>query len=1613
MPRPKKKPTWWGDPGTQAVVRRGLLYLIRNIYGGIPSSVKVRLKHKAKNAFYQDQNSEEESTRMRSTSEVEYCGACQEIYGKVDDYSSCLSTTDTSPHIKIVPEKKIPVISKRNILGESAQDCSEISYFSDKECLIKLLQQLYPEVANCLRQADHTSSVYLEDLCACLLAIYEAIETPETENDLKYCLLQFIEQLYPDLSNYIAKNTSNASARGMINNACKENMLCDCDDKTEEVGEFNTESTMEELTSDLSITYDVETEDSQDILDECLMELTQRICAELAEDTIESTESSEECDCEEDEEELLDTSEEADDEVVNDCATYAEIAECFRNCLVELIPKLWPERPNCCNQSGGQTCKSTVCIPTQAPKVESQVRTCLPQPCTESPCCINQSATCPSNRSEGYKETCEIKCAQATNDSTCNVCVPTQAPKVESQVRTCLPQPCTESPCCINQSATCQSNRSEGYKETCESKCAQVTKDSTCNVCVPTQAPKVESQVRTCLPQPCTESPCCINQSATCQSNRSEGYKSHKNGDCEIELDDVFLVKCILQLIQQLCPELIESVMKGSKPKEEVCKVNLSGECRNQEGFAVADKQKCDGAESETDLEGLNKCFAQLIQYLDNEMTPCVENTKKVKFVECKVKETESAKITCGQCNQSREEIPAELIEEILVKCFLLLIKQMYPEMFNCIMQSTGAKIDTGFKRTMGVSAKHEIQKLCENEQNICWRQSDNLTTNKECGKKSEWTEEALRRCLLEHVQQLIREIDCCPKVTADKTLTTATGTSYKECCKENNDPAAEWNKEDIRELLRLVQKLCPELADCIRGCESGKVSDPDQCDEEESTLGENDLIDSLFQFMDQTNPKLCNYSDGSDTETEWDEETMRNCFLKFVEELYPDLAPYTKQSLGEINKAEEECEMPQKVTQDFIQCENMVCDESKMVSKDNSVRECLEQFVQQISPELADCIKKYNDCNSTEAEISDISILEVSEALEASLSDGDIKDCLVKLVDLLCPDLGKYIRESDKSCDPCEPEGTLVDISEGSECASIEDSLRDSFISFIEEAYPELVDCIKHIKKATNDDDEEESEIDRDETTIDESIFDEVKTEETMNVNIGEESQAGVLSIFEQLEDEEEKSEMTITPDHFTEDVQLVSGEPDYSKNFNGEYGMTVSCGADDNTEAQSVNFSQEISIIDDIHPLTSINETQTDLTSEDIFEDCFMQLLKQFDADLACCIMENLPESSSLQIEDSNVSGDVISGQPNESQENSENPPKVKFSLFEDNTPMFDENTTNGFTSNLEYPMESHELVEKTDDLVTDENLSMVSEVILVVNENTTMEERSALTDELSATKIGELLNPGVLSSDFSQVEPSTNQNITSHTNTQFEDSDINAIGQKEEEGTLFDSIFDEILYATEQEESKCGVDSERVQGEECESTTEDVMVEKSVPLFEYGECDGNVESPIMKEKTCNQAEINEQLYQEWIKCASGMDIESVEMNGDEDDVAKDCRIESVESETCEGNYGDWDELRVCLLAIADEFYPELANCIRKCLAEEEKGGVASEFEADRRNMQMCLENFAAKFYAKPEQDDSVSGVKNVEEMYTPTVKYIQQLILDFAQIFHPTLAHSLQQQ
>nr|CDS25766.1 hypothetical protein HmN_000620500 [Hymenolepis microstoma] len=1580
MPRPKKKPTWWRDPDTQAVVRRGLLYLIRNIYGEIPSSVKVRLKHKAENASYQDQNNKEESTRMRSNSEVEYCGACQEIYGKVDDNSEDLSTSDTCPHTKTITEEEISEISKGDILGESVQDGSEISYFNDRECLIKLLQQLYPEVANCLRQADHTSSVYLEDLCACLLAIYEAIETPDTEDDLKCCLMHFIEQLYPDLISYIAKNTLNESvpmeeieeevvnenkAKDMVNDECKQNIFGDHVDEIGQVGECSIESTTEELTSELTTTNDVETEDSHNNLDECLTELTQRICDELPNCVdgyaLELTESSEECDYEE-EEELLDTSEE---EVVEDYATYVAVAECFRNCLVELIPKLWPEKTNCSNQSGDQTCQPTTCISTKTPKVERHVSTCLPQPCPESPCCIKQYQKDHNSRKEENKEKYEIKCAQVVKESTCNV-----------------------------------------------------------------------------------------------------ADKSHNNDNGEMELDEAFLVKCVLQLIQQLCPELIDGDVKRAKSKGEICKESVHRECCNKGRFAVADKQKYERVQSETDLDGLNKCFAQLLQYLDNEIAISADKPKNAKSVECKIKETESTKNNFAKCRPCGEEIPTELIEEILVKCFLILVKQMYPEMVCCIMHSSGPKIDTDLKETMGVGTKQEVPKLREKEQNICGKHPDKLISNKECGKKSQWTEESLRKCLLEYVQQLIQELDNCTKETAGKTLTTVARTTYEKCGKENNDPAAEWNREDIKELLALVQKLCPELAECIRGCESDQIPGSDHCDEEESTLSENDLIESLFEFMDQTNPKLYSCSDGSDTETECDEETIRNCFLKFVEELYPDLANYTKQSLmetpetaAEINKADKECEMPQKVTQDVRKCESMVTDENKTECIDNSVGECLVQFIQQISPELADCIEKYNDSNSAEADISDVSILEVSEALEASLSDVDIKGCLLKLINLLCPDLAKNIQESDNSCKPCEPERNFVDISEGSESASIEDSLRDSFISFIEEAYPELVDCIEHIKKVTNDDcnDGNESEIDKDETTIDESIFDEVKTEETMNENNCEESQVEVLTSFEQCEneldhfDDEEKSEMTITPDQFTEDVQPESGEPDCRKNFDVEYEITVSYDADDNTEAQSLNLSPELSSSECIHPLTSINEAQIDdeenLSSEDIFKDCFLRVLEQFDSDLACCIMENLPENSSPQIEDSNESGDVISEQPNESQDCSENPSKVKFGLFEENTFMSDENITNEETSNPEYPMESQEIVEKTDDLVTDENFSMVSEVALVVNEDASIEEGSALTEELSAAKIGELLNPGVLSSDFSQVEPSTNQNITiSDTDIQYEDerqatqqifcdeislgvkdSDINTKEREEEEGTLFDSIFDEIVYATDREESKCDKDSEMIRKvEEGESITEesgDVMVEKCVPLSEYEESDENVESPVVEENTGSEAEINERLYHEWIKCTSEMDIEPVKMNGDEDNEAKDMSsmedggTESMESETSEGNCGEWDELRVCLLAIADEFYPELANCIRKCLVEEEKGGMASDFETDRRNMQLCLEKFAAKFYAKPtlkpEQDDSIPGVKNVEEIYTPTVKYIQQLILDFAQIFHPELAHSLQQQ
>lgn len=1918
MPRPKKKPTWWRDPAVQAVVRRGLLYLIRNIYGEIPSCVKVCLKQKAEKAVFQNQNKRKGRKTKSFKSEVEYYGAFQGIYDEAYDNSGDLPTANGSQNIKSRPEAETSEISTEYAPGESVQDDSDISYSSAKKCLIQLLRQLYPEVANCLRQIDHTSSAHSEDLCACISAIVEVIETSETDVDLKDCLLQLIEQLCPDLT-CIENNNVNESvppeeienveeterefdngennAEDTVNDEGEQSIHGDYVDETGVFEEFNEYLTAEEIAPERAING-VEIEDSHDSLEECLMELVQQICPQLArcidqsnKNVLESIESGEEYDYEErnedeNEEEIRHENAEPDEEeIVDDDENNEATTDSLRDCLVELIQQLYPKMTNRINQNGDRTGETTANIP--------ELTAYNKQP----PGVSDNSKEEGRILKEENAEEDEVEDVQEDQESTDGIidesyednngdfefnkrirqnCLLQFIQKLYSEMINCGDEgtiPGGE----INEESRVEEYYNEGELSVEDEQNYEGVQSEFDGV----ESDSGEDSLKECLiqliQQLYPEMTICVDNSEKSESEKYEIEESESTkisicegnqGEEEIlsEWNEETLRNCFLSFVEQMYPGCIRQSAGTEFDKAEENYMDLKG---NLEVNTMNEVQEPDGSEQtisenysneisnntelpedsqiettqedeENGISGpdfgkgkLKECLLQLIQQLYPELADCIKRIEDCKPQDSEGTQTEVSTFDEStetdsdfkdhmlqffekvdfelansikqarnpECNGFEDGKESECMEETLRKCFLDFVEQLYPGLGNCIKETTG-KTSTSVERTTHV--KGEKATAIEECGDV-----EEITTKGKCS-VNEYSERSEGE--QNYTQAISNDEEVEDKSSCeDGTEEVSEESQNSENSEVNNDAGAECNDENIKEeLLQLTQKLYPDLAKYIRKYESGKMSDSDESDVMELTMNESNLRESLFQFIDRNCPELANCFklnndfdsvsfDGSDTESECDEETMRNRFLKFVKELYPDLAICIKQCLREVpettenvNKEEGELkaeesgiseivitdetntdekeskedseqsesvdilykvesdnqyesddtitdrnsEISQEATQEDGKQESVVTDENKTECSDNSLRECLMQFIQQICPELSDCIKQYNDLNSSSDENSDISISEVSEALEASSSEGDIKDCLLKFIELLYPELAKCIRESDISRKPRKSEGSVVDITEGIESACSEDSLRDCLISFFEKAYPELADCIKHVKTLIKDDgnaekESEISEIDKDETTIDESILDEVKTEQILNENNGEDSQTEVLTISELHEsegtmvsdhfDEEEKSELTIIPDQFKRQSEV-----------------KVTDDADNKTEVQSVDLSQDISVTEYIQPLVSSNETQIDdeetLSSEDIFEDCFLRIVEHFNPDLACRIMQNLPEHSAPQIEDSNESGDAISEQPNESQENSEDLSKMEVDLVREVT-VVSENGTNWENSDPEYPPRSQEVIEKSDDLVTEENSSMVSEIVQIVvksnsegfseypgairkstcdlaDENLSMLsevvvsenvdnsiEGSSLNEEVSATDEAEEISSAEdLTYDNSRFEENLDQNTrVSGAVIQLKDerqaaqqnssdkiscgiknSDINTIERKVKRGIVFNSLFDETSHITDiveesdeeenkdskslqmkkgsldeggfgKEGSKFGEDSEMVQ-EEGESTTEssvDGVDENDVPSSEYQESDGNVESPVVEENTGSEAE-----NREWTESTFDRDPERVkkyyniryigsedkfmeepervknktemaESEVSSDSVSKDkssivdSTTESVVSVTSEENDDDLDELRGCLLAIADEFHPELANCIRKCLAEEEEEGMVSDSETDRRNMQFCLENFAAKFYAKPslnpEQDTSVPGMRNVEEMPTPTVKYIQQLILDFAQIFHPKLADSLQQQ
>ncbi|KAM3180983.1 hypothetical protein ACTXT7_015243 [Hymenolepis weldensis] len=1919
MPRPKKKPTWWRDPAVQAVVRRGLLYLIRNIYGEIPSCVKVCLKQKAANAVFQNQNKKKGSKTKSFKSEVEYCGACQGIYDEAYDNSGDLSTASGRQDIKSWPEAETSEISTEYAPGESVQDDSDISYSSAKKCLIQLLRQLYPEVANCLRQTDHTSSAYSEDLCACISTIVEVIETSETDDDLKDCLLQLIEQLCPDLT-FIENNNDNesvppeeienveeterefdngeSSAEDTVNDESELSIHGDYVDETGVFEEFNEYLTAEEIVPERVINDEVETEDSHDSLEECLIELVQKICPQLArcigqnnKSVLEPIESGEKYDYEErnedeNEEENIDKDAEPDEEeIIDDDENNEATTDSLRDCLVELIQQLYPKMTIRVKQNGDRTGEPTANIPELVYDNIREEGEILEEEDAEEDEVEDQESTVGiideshEDNNGDFKSNKEIRVN----------CLLQFIQNLYPEMINCGEEgtkPCGE----IKEESRVEEYYNEGELSVEDEHNYEEVQSEYDGV----ESESNEDSLKECLiqliQQLYPEMTICVDNSEKRESAKYEIEESESSkislcegnqGEKEIPSgwNEETLRNCFLSFVEQMYPSCVQQYagtefdkdvenymdlernlevntmdeVQETDDSEEANSGNYSNETSNNTELPEDSQIKTTQEDEENCSSGpkfgedkLKEYLLQLIQQLYPELADCIKRIEDCKSQDSEGTQTEVSTFDEStetdsdfkdhmlqffekvdlelansikqarnpECNGSEDGKESECMEKTLRKCFLDLVEQLYPGLANCIKETTG-KISTFVERTTNKEGeKATVTEECGDVEEITTEKKFPLN---ECSERSEG--EQIYTQAISNDEEKEDKSSC-----EDGSEEVSEESQNSEKSEVNNDADAECNDENIKEeLLQLTQKFYPDLAKYIRKYENGKISDSDESAVAESTMNESDLRESLSQFIDRKCPELANCfklnndadsasSDGSDTESECDEETIRNRFLKFVEELYPDLAICIKQCLREvpettenINKEEGELkaeesgiseiviidetntdekeskedseqsesvdilfrvesnnqfesdntitdrtsEISQEATQDECKQESVVTDENKKECSDNSLRECLMQFIQQICPELADCIKQYNDSNSSSDESSDVSISEISGALEASSSEGDIKDCLLKFIELLYPELAKRIRESDNSRKPCKSEGSVVNIAERIESACSEDSLKDCLINFVEKVYPELADCIKHVKTLTKDDgnaekESEMSEIDKDETTIDESILDEVKTEQILNENNSQDSQTEVLTVSEIHEsegimvsdhfDEEEKSEVTIIPDQFNEDILTESGMLDNQMSFKRQSEVTVTDDADNKTEVQSVDLSQDISITEYIQPLVSSNETQIDdeetLSSEDIFEDCFLRIVEHFNPDLACRIMQNLPEYSTPQIEDSNESGDAISEQPNESQESSEDLSKMEVTIVS-------ENGANWENSNLEYPPGSQEVIKKSDNLVTEENSSMISEIVQIV-ENSNSEgfseypgaigkckcdlayenvymvsevvvsenvdnstEGSALSEEVSAAdKTEEISGTEDLTSDNSRFEENlgqntrvsgaviqlkderqaAQQNFSGRISFGIKNSDINTTERKVGGGIVFNSLFDEISHITDiveesdeeenvdskslklkkgslyvggfgKEGSKFGKYSEMVQEEEGESTTEssvDSVDENDVPSSEYQESDGNVESPVVEENTGSEAE-----NREWTESTFGRDLEPVKKNynikeiGSEDkfmeepervenktEIAEsevsldnetndkssteDSATESMESVTSEENDDELNELRGCLLAIADEFHPELANCIRKCLAdEEEEEGMVSDSETDRRNMQFRLENFAAKFYAKPspnpEQDASVPGMRNEEEMPTPTVKYIQQLILDFAQIFHPKLADSLQQQ
>ncbi|KAM7536665.1 hypothetical protein Aperf_G00000088849 [Anoplocephala perfoliata] len=964
------------------------------------------------------------------------------------------------------------------------------------------------------------------------------------------------------------------------------------------------------------------------------------------------------------------------------------------------------------------------------------------------------------------------------------------------------------------------------------------------------------------------------------------------------EYSDGSLKDCLLQFIQQLCPELTKCVNRYNNTRPPI-----------SEGSENIGSRAFDDVETAENESSLKDCLFLFIQQIDPEFASCIKNDLSQK----NDKDGEGGTVQ-------------------------VVFDESYPEATNP-MENTGQRESEQRKdvNTSEVSTSTDedgdVSQIDHHESIKGSAINDEIDT--ECSNSS------LKECFLQIVQQLYPELAKCVKKWS---YTNPTESEGSEASVTDKSVETAESKSSLKVcLLRFIDQLCPELGDLIKKCNT--------------TTSIN---------SDGSEPGGSDADEGA--ESECSEETLRNCMLRFIENLCPELTNCVRHfnanhstSFGnaEIGKvAEEGNDEEGEAAQVGLKCETMRKGNN---SEENNEQEESEQnsddhaaipaFAGQEDDEdtAADGVNEASlvvaqdestqPCTSTDGFQGDIS--EAADGIDTVCSEDIFGECFLHLIEQVDPGLANSIVQ----CNP--PEYSSPDVGDSFDNGVIlqhsndsqntvdnsPDVLSEEFI-LTDQNLPKIaVHLVGEDDKNVNNSGGE-CLMEESETSID-----------VTTVNKGE-SKDGAK--------EGSDPDNNISLHDIVTDESLSETKSSENQLFE-ENNSTNTEGLEGHAEGGD---SQEFEVFEE----SQLNETLSDRYGDQTIADSVNDISENYPDRM-------LPRSSEV---DSNDKSDKIESDHLEGDET------MLSSLFEEDSLNTDK--TEVEESKCSSPKSEGNVETETNetDVLHD------CENILGEKEETT--DDTIKEDDSPAEEDAEIA--GYAQECFLTIGENLNYEVV--------DSLKNYIPDQASSSASFTAERE-----TDRTDDFTGGDLKEARSED-----EDEVAEDALPNVDSGSENksGAIKSKVKSEGSVEDIEIvNEQN-----NVRGNNDVEKGENRGKGDVISGNgSSNESEESK-------DQDDLRGCLLAIAEEFYPELANCIRKCVEEEV---AATDSEIDRRNMRSCLENFAAQFYPKGVLDlekinDCGCGVENLDKMTLPTVSYIQRLILDIAQVFHPNLADRLQQ-